>query len=208
MGRNIADGRRAELRSAFEAAVARGEARPLVVPWCLVGAFVLPALYLAVPHTKRPWLYRARFLVVAAVAGLGLDMMRNTSSTNMACAYATGLIAAWGTVWALTLLVWTRPQFDAERVQRRLVKPKTPAAAAAWNGNGNNGHAVGELKAPDESVARGLAQGYEYYWQAFPADAPFLARLDWAVDLCLAFRGPGTWAAELVYTAMCDAARD
>jgi len=209
--------RRAELRTAFKAAVTAGEARPFLVPWSLIPTLVLPALYLSIPHTRRPWLYQARYLVAAAVVGLNLEMLWSTSSTNMATAYATGLCAAWGISWTLTVLVWMRPQFEAERVARRRRVPALDAdgpghKAADHASGGSNGHIssvapadsepkrrvqVQNAVAPDASVARSLEDGFEYYWQAFPADAPWLTRLDWAFDLSWAWRGSGIYSLPL-----------
>jgi len=208
---DLASQHRHELRAAFKKAVVSGEARAWTVPWCLLGPFVLPALYLSIPHTTRPWLYRARFLVLATIVVLSADIMRDASSTNMACAYAVGLLASWGVIWSSTLLIWMRPQFEAERVEKRRRRRRT-AVAGGQNGSSassvTNGHANGKAlpksqtgdndttdivpsKAGwDEDTAR-KAEEYEYYWQAFPARESFWTRLGWAVDLCLAFRGSG-----------------
>lgn len=52
-------------------------------------------------------------------------------------------------------------------------------------------HQISLLDAPDEDVARSLQEGYEYYWQAYPADAPLSTRFDWSLDLVSSFRGTG-----------------
>lgn len=52
-------------------------------------------------------------------------------------------------------------------------------------------HQVSLHDAPDEDVARSLREGYEYYWQAYPADAPFSTRFEWSFDLVSSFRGTG-----------------
>ncbi|KAK4136373.1 hypothetical protein BT67DRAFT_374537 [Trichocladium antarcticum] len=168
-----------EYRDIFHAAVAAGRVTPAVFPWSLVGSFFLPLLYLSIPHTKRPWLYRMRWAVAAAIVALNARMMQTTSAANAAVAYAVGLVAAWGTLWSLRLVLFTRPQWDAARVERRPRRcPKEPPAT----GTG--------AAAPDESVAAALAH-YEYFWQPFPSEAPFLARLGWAANLMTSFRGAG-----------------
>ena len=209
---NIAAIRRGELRTAFRLAVSTGNIRPFLYPWDLLPTFLLPALYLSIPHTRRPWLYRARFLVAAVIVALNLDILRNTSSIGSATSYASGLCASLGIAWALTVLVWTRPQFEAERVERRCREPDVEGDGSrrgiAGDQNGrSNGHLpesahdkpkqrsqdAAQLHdtAPDEDVAKSLQDGYEYYWQSFPADAPFKARFSWALDLCWAWRGSG-----------------
>lgn len=124
------------------------------------------------------------------------------------------------------LLIWTKPQFEAERVEKRK-RIADVGTSTTTNGSANghaengeakqNGHTIsnahpltaldgtvepskedlkaGEISqiinAPDEDIAKSLKDGYEYYWQAYPADAPFSTRLDWSVDLVLSFRGTG-----------------
>ncbi|KAK4156936.1 membrane bound O-acyl transferase family-domain-containing protein [Chaetomidium leptoderma] len=166
-----------QYRAAFGAALAAGEVKPLVIPWSLVGSFFLPLLYLSIPHTNRPWLYRMRWPVAAAVVYLNVGLMQTTSATNEAVAYATGLLAVWGTIWALRLLIFTRPQWEAARVERRLRRKEQEKPVAA-------------MVAPDESVAAVLP-AHEYVWRPFPATAPFLSRLGWTADLLTSLRGAG-----------------
>lgn len=151
-------------RAEFQSQVAAGARTPLLFHIYIVGSQLLPALYLAIPHRRRPWLYRARWLVLAAAAGLQWWMLRNGSSASFAGAYGVGLLAAWGLIWNLALLVWTRPQWEARRVVRRRgaaraaggreAAPRGEAPEAAsdvapsrrLNGSGSNGHAVRERR--------------------------------------------------------------
>ncbi|KAJ3578907.1 hypothetical protein NPX13_g1663 [Xylaria arbuscula] len=108
-------------RDQFRADVQAGITTPLVVPLHLFAYWVVPTLYLAIPHKNRPWLYRARWLVLAFVCAFHYDMTRHVKSLNFAASYGVGVIAAWGTIWNFYLLVWTKPQWDARRVERRTV---------------------------------------------------------------------------------------
>lgn len=201
---------REALKAQFKADLAAGPARPLVIPLDLFGTLLLPVIYLCIPHTRRPWLYRMRFAVLAVMMWLDYDMISRASSTNMASAYASGLAGAWGALWGMTVLIWTRPQFEAERVEKRLGRRTTVGngVAAGHNGHANWGllqrHPKGRLltspladkmtarfNAPDDTVARALSDGYEYHWQSYPADSPLSARLDWVIDYVTSFRGTG-----------------
>ncbi|KAL8370637.1 hypothetical protein RB595_000826 [Gaeumannomyces hyphopodioides] len=235
------------------------EPRPALVLQTFAINFGLPILYLTVPHAARPWLYRARLLVAGAVAVLNVAMARHTAPTNLAVAYAVGLAASWGTIWVFAALVFLRPQFDAERVERRLRPPRpsssssspvsarritsgimvapslvdlasspttystalasSPTAMSVSNGHTFNSHALNGHAAangtspvlksrrrksvrfvvpPDDDVACSLVE-HEYFWQAFPADAPFGTRLGWAFDYYMAWRGTGwSWAISCV----------
>ena len=43
-------------------------------------------------------------------------------------------------------------------------------------------------------------EGYEYYWEPYPADAPFSHRFNWAMDLVTNLRGEGRLAFKLLST--------
>ncbi|KAK7740657.1 hypothetical protein SLS62_011032 [Diatrype stigma] len=173
------------------------------------------------------------------------------------------LIAAWGTIWNFTLLVWTKPQWDAKRVDMRRKQRGngTPYRNGAFNSREitrrdepqgdsdaglethsrtsrgsfaqrgritahdgqQNGHTSAQRREQKvNGVLSGLREGnlaskqlsntsdtsvemqpgevpafaadtyteqeFEYYWQSYPEDGPFLARLDWAFDIVSTFR--------------------
>ncbi|KAI1118793.1 hypothetical protein F5Y14DRAFT_446608 [Nemania sp. NC0429] len=108
-------------RTRFHADVRAGTTTPFVVPLHLVAYWVVPTFYLAIPHRNRPWLYHAKWLVIAFVCAFDWYMIKNVASQNFASSYGAGLLAAWATIWNFTLLVWTKPQWDARRVERRRV---------------------------------------------------------------------------------------
>lgn len=211
----------------FSHELAAGTLKPLVVPYSLLGTVVLPILYFSIPHTNRPWLYRARYPLWALILVFNLHEAVTSSSANFAVGYAVGLMQAWGILWTATLLIWMSPQFEAERVERRkrtTTGSEQPVAGGTASGVSVNGDAAKGMKnvrrlqantptaatrqqgpqgrareAPDETVARSLAEGYEYYWQSYPAAAPFLARLGWSYDLVTSFRGTGwNWTVPII----------
>ncbi|KAK0748162.1 membrane bound O-acyl transferase family-domain-containing protein [Apiosordaria backusii] len=106
------------LRSIFYDQLSQGKTKPLVLPSAFFGTLFLPLLYLSIPHKTRPWLYRARWLVALAILYLNYQLLTTTSGSNIAISYAVGLIACHGTVWGLTAVLFTRPQWDAARVAR------------------------------------------------------------------------------------------
>ena len=169
----------AHYRAIFHSALARGEAKYFVLPYTLLGSTIIPIIYLSIPHRNRPWLYQARWAVAALMVALNFDLLTNgTSSANMAIAYVTGLVASWGTIWWLTILLVLEPQFEAARVQRRRRKRKLDG---------------GDEKVPvaiDESVAA-VQDEYEHYWQYYPSDGSLFERLGWIFDLMVALRGVG-----------------
>jgi hypothetical protein len=113
----------AAYRAAFNARIAEGSLRPFVLPYHLYGMFLL-VIYLLIPHTNNRVIYEARWVVLAVICAWQWKTLEDATSVSMATGFATGLISAWGVVWAFTWLVWMNPQRDAKRVQRRKVAPK------------------------------------------------------------------------------------
>ncbi|KAF2969505.1 hypothetical protein GQX73_g4070 [Xylaria multiplex] len=106
-------------RAKFRADVRDGAATPFVVPLHLLAYWIVPTLYLTIPHRNRPWLYHARWLVLGFVCAFNWYLVRHVRSISFASSYGVGLLGAWTTIWTFTLLIWTRPQWDARRVERR-----------------------------------------------------------------------------------------
>ncbi|KAF4948457.1 hypothetical protein FGADI_9654 [Fusarium gaditjirri] len=202
---NLGNIARAEYKALFDTEVAKGIREPLVLPFCLFGPFLLPIVYLAIPHRNRPWLYHARWLVVAFVVAFDAYMIQYMSSYNVAPAYASGLMGGWGILTTLNLLVWTDPQLDYARVVKT---PKGNMSQASskqlLNGdaNGSNQESVIRQRKPyHEAIAlsgdteahakNGSSKDVAYTWQKFPERGSFGERLNWTLDLATNFRKIG-----------------
>lgn len=136
---NLGDHVRAVYRAHFAHELALGTVKPLVVPYGVLVTFGLPILYYSIPHRNRPWLFAARYLLMLYILLYNVRETFVTTSPNFALGYAVGLMQAWGIIWNMTLLVFMRPQFDAERVEIRRARPKVDADVGV-NGS-TNGHA-------------------------------------------------------------------
>ncbi|KAM4063965.1 membrane bound o-acyl transferase family protein [Hirsutella rhossiliensis] len=94
----------------------------------------------------------------------------------------------------MNLLIWSRPQFDAARVLK-IPKRKGQGSCTGdrvgvtdeQNGVKRNGVAVASPRL--EQI--GVDAEFDYIWQRFPVDAPFLERFCWAADAVLSPRGAG-----------------
>ncbi|KAH7376031.1 hypothetical protein B0T11DRAFT_271447 [Plectosphaerella cucumerina] len=137
-------------RDMFKAALAEGTRRNFILPYDFIPSFFLPILYMAIPHTKRPWLYQARWLLLAFIVGFNVQTMARASSTNLAMSYAAGMYAFWSIMHNFALLVWMRPQFEAERVQRR----KRQALTSTVNMEMSRGDTSGSQIPQDGSAVR------------------------------------------------------
>jgi hypothetical protein len=204
---NLGDIARAEYKALFDTAVAQGTREPLVLPFCILGPFVLPTIYLTIPHRNRPWLYHARWLVVACVVVFDLNLVRRMSSYNVAPAYAAGLMGIWGILATLNLLVWTNPQADYARIIRipRNKQTQTLSNGSSNDDSGTNGfdqmkglrqrkpHA--EAQAPSGDIGtRAKHANLEdtvCVWQRYPESGSFVERLNWTFDLATNFREIG-----------------
>ncbi|KAG5917389.1 hypothetical protein E4U61_002752, partial [Claviceps capensis] len=207
---------RVEYRDSFHQALQDGSAKPFLFPYSMLGTMILPALWLTIPHVSRPWVYQTRWAVLAFVVVFNVHVMRVCTSTNFGCAYSGGLFAAWGIMQTLGMLVWKRPQFEAARVVK-VVETETEAEAEAEaeadleaegvtrghihkrTTNGHNGSMGQQGLRLRNGVANGslekvtrpesMSEEVEYRWQKFPAEAPFLDRLGWVLDLMTSLRG-------------------
>lgn len=202
---------RAMYRDTFRASVARGEKMPLVVPYSLLGAFIIPIAWLTIPQARYPWVYSTRWLIALFVIVFNVHVTQRTSSDNIAMAYLTGLLAAWGIIYNLNIIIWTRPQLTAARIIRR----KTTDLATE-NGSIVSKHPDPNMYNKESIVRRRPANGtrsresmsppdgealahiatkrkddFEYVWQPFPVDGRFSERLNWVFDLATSFRGCG-----------------
>ncbi|KAH8645990.1 hypothetical protein BGZ60DRAFT_424709 [Tricladium varicosporioides] len=203
----------------FDELVAKGELRPLVLPYHIYGYLGL-MVYLCIDHRQRPWLYKARWGVLGLISWWQWKTLWEASSASMATSFAAGLIASYVWVWAWVWLVFYKPQWDARRVGRRVIKKSRVENGQASNGeaiqarvndiavesrSGNtdlrqrsqaNGHAkdVGQVdKHTNGSTSRDEVELIEHYWQAYPST--IWERISWVTDLIVNFRGPGwNWA--------------
>ncbi|TVY44277.1 O-Mevalon transferase [Lachnellula occidentalis] len=208
-------------RQEFYKHVAEGSLRPIVFPYHLYGLFLLIA-YLCIPHTKRPYLYKARWLVLGAIAAFQWKTLCNTSSASITTAFAAGLVSAWVLVLSATWLVFNRPQFDSMRVELRM-KSGVGNGSRRAEGDGEqvdmykdaayaedshfrrrqkaNGYTNGEAEegVHQEAPKTGSHQLSEYYWQSYPDKLS--QRIDWVMDHLVNFRGPGwNWAIPILPT--------
>ncbi|KJZ71232.1 hypothetical protein HIM_09375 [Hirsutella minnesotensis 3608] len=124
-------------QAAFAQAVAEARSLPPVFPYTLLGAYIVPILWLTIPHVGRPRIYRTRWLVMVFVVAFNAHLLLKSSSAHKALAYVVGFVLAWGTFWSATLLIWTRSQFEAARAVRRdsgrrtrISSPRGSAAAS------------------------------------------------------------------------------
>jgi hypothetical protein len=183
-------------------AVAEERSRSFVIPHYYLVIFILPTLWLAIPHTRRPRLYQTRWLVMAAVAVINVHNVFHTGSTDVAYSIFASTMGTWGTTVCMNFLIWSRPQFDAARVlklSRRTEQRKGQGSNTEDRANvvhQRNGAHNGLPKRNGMTVARARLEKnagdeFDYVWQRFPDDAPFLERLGWVIDLMLNPRGAG-----------------
>lgn len=185
--------------------IAAGSARQLVFP-NIFFSLLLTAAYLCIPHVGRPWVYRARWLVVLLGLALDLHCVATVSSVRVQCSFAAGLIAVFNVCLTWTWLVWTRPQWEARRIRRR-----KRSKMGSTGGEGDGGVSTAISSTSDALTSRyvqksaaehgevssgheGWDKEWEYYWQPYPMNSIW-ERMDWVFDLLANFRGQGwSWS--------------
>ncbi|KAI6785679.1 uncharacterized protein J7T54_006013 [Emericellopsis cladophorae] len=185
---SLADAVRALYRASYKLALASQTHHPLILPYSLLGPFIVPTLFLAIPHSavRHPWRWRARWLVVAWVIWLDANIIRTTKSGNMAVGYANGLMAFWGVISTMNVLIWRNAQRDAARVVRVQPRPPTRQAEKQPVENG-----IRQRKGHERSDQIDYEKPVQYVWQPFPEEGTFGERLNWALDMTTNFRFAG-----------------
>lgn len=201
---NLADAVRAHHRATLTADILNGDSRPLVLPYSILGPFIVPTLWLAIPHSRNPWMWRARWVVVAYIAWFSAHLIWGTSSLNHACAYAAGLMANWGLISTLNLLVWNTPQLDAARIVKRAKESNGHANGAERDTPKENGHGLRHRNHTSDMRMKYQAHDpenleHDYVWEPFPERGTFGQRFNWALDLTTNFRFTGTKASTLIF---------
>lgn len=183
-------------RADFVRNTAINDIRPFIFPYHLYG-FMLLGLYLLIPHTKRPWLYAARWPLQVLIWMMHFSTLLDSRNMDPIMGFGAGLLGAYGMITTSTWLWWNSPQFDAKRIQRRKIKmgEKSDGVPEAVRGVSSGvdrsvldeGMQLKIVKDTQEETSQSQ-DAYEYYWQSFPED-DFWERLDWVTSLVLSRRG-------------------
>ncbi|KAI0998323.1 hypothetical protein K3495_g9871 [Podosphaera aphanis] len=188
-------------RELFAHRVAGGTLRPFVLPYNFWGEVAL-IVYLCIPHKDHPLIYAARWPVLAAITWFQWRTLWESSSMSAATGYAVGMSAMWILLWSWTWLVFSRPQWDAKRVQRgvRLVDadrklPGKPSSEWLDDDTRKQQHEGTGTENSHRPDAQGGDLDYvgeksvTYFWQPYPER--LVERIPWVIDLVTNFRGPG-----------------
>jgi hypothetical protein len=180
-----------------------GASRPILFPGHFYGFFILFA-YLLIPHTKRPWVYAARWPVLAIILAFQVRALLDSRHMGLGAGIMVGMSAIYGAGLASTWLCWNRPQFDAKQIQMRVIhkeKNSTGLVGAKGESSGidlgiETTKGAGRPAISGEDVREGSPRNEgpeekeldtEYYWQSYPED--FLERISWVSSLILSRRG-------------------
>ncbi|OAG05513.1 uncharacterized protein CC84DRAFT_1144926 [Paraphaeosphaeria sporulosa] len=175
--------------------VQAGKYQPILYPWDTL-AVLLVIIYMLIPHQNRAWLRKARFFIFAINLMYTAYLIKNVRAKGVANTLGIGLIAAWGTMYILAVIVCNDPQRDFMRIERTEGMFSSDRAPVNGTQNGNarttsnsedsNG-VLKDLPETKESLGPSRRHG-EFAWQAYPS-TPFIERLDWVLDLFANFRG-------------------
>lgn len=203
-------------RQIFFEQVEQGQRRQIVLPQAFFIPFILPIIWLAIPHNGRSWLYRARWFIFVLALLVNYEQAARASSNNVGWAVVSGLMSTYGTMLCFQHMILTNPQRDAARIIKVSfgkypdrafaplgeLPPPQPSAKPEYTACPGTAATNPHLKPQSESTASHIVDTPDfdttssYIWQRFPSEAPILARLGWAADLVLSFRGAG-WSSSI-----------
>ncbi|EPE28134.1 hypothetical protein GLAREA_04925 [Glarea lozoyensis ATCC 20868] len=142
----------------FHDRVKEGSVRPLVPHYHLGGMFLLLA-YLSIPHTTRPWLYKARWVVLAIITWHSWKTAWETSSQSAGVALVASLVSAWSWVMGCVWLVFCRPQFEAKRVEKRIIRAPATEKKESEEQNISNADFASEADGVGHEISSNVAAG-------------------------------------------------
>ena len=205
--------------AAFQSALQNNTIDRFLYPWDALPALILVLAVLFIPGRRRSRLY-AR-LAFALILALCVSTTRRCRSIGMTGGYGIGLMSAWGVLWTAVLLLCNDPKTKFRRIERRDVRVgmtqgriQGKRRAGEQEGYANGVMTVSSAKevmsasrrslknrrvwgvsgtssepASDDGDAKGSTPPHQLVWQGFPKSLGH--RLDWTIDLCTSFRGPG-----------------
>lgn len=188
----------------FHSAIADGKIEPFLYPWDTIPAGVLVLAVLFLPRLRSKYTRWASYGVFLSIILSCVSIMRRSRSLGLASGYGIGLMCVWGIVWSAVLLVYNDPTTAFQRVEWREDMEEQSTATLRSNGSANStkppvastrnrrayGIVAGEPTKQDED-AQDVKKNPKHHlvWQPYPDN--FRHRLDWVIDLCTSFRGPG-----------------
>ena len=145
----------------YNLALFTGTYTPYLIPQAFLGYVVL-FLYLIVPPNLSKVQPLYRYTLFTLILSLSLYNILYARALESTSGNMNGVLSAWCILWSAIFLIWTDPQHDFRRLERR---PKD-----------KHGPLEPELKDPPE-----------YYWRGRPAS--LTGRVFWTADLLTNLRG-------------------
>jgi Membrane bound O-acyl transferase family len=190
---------------AFRTALQNGEIDPFVYPWDAIPAGILILAVLCLPTLNAKYSRWPSSCVFMLIVLSCISVMQRCRSLGLASGYGIGLMAVWGIIWSAVLLIYNDPRTAFQRLEWRDKKEQSSAVSQS---NGSADSAIlpssslrnrrvygvgGGAHEPTENSQDAQSQfkisKCFLVWQSYPESLRH--RLDWAIDLCTSFRGPG-----------------
>ncbi|KAI9762628.1 MAG: hypothetical protein M4579_000246 [Chaenotheca gracillima] len=191
-----------------------GSISPFVYPYEAFGIYLLLA-YLFISHQRYPLVRRARYIVFLLIAYFESSTILRCKTTTGGTGFGIGIVCGFGIVWAAAAILFTDPQKDFKRLDKRRHhgQPKDTLSSQS-NANGSASSATSDAHSNGGPVWRGPKKSDQvlqdspdsdagspnfhpssededavFFWQPFPEG--LLSRLNWITDLMFSFRGIG-----------------
>lgn len=178
----------------YDNGVKTGSITPATYPSITYGTALL-VLFLLIPPTTIFSGRAARYLIFAIIYLVDAWIIDNCRAYGSAISFGVGIVTAWGTVWAATLLVFTNAKADYKRIEERLGKSTVQQGSEVLDEEIRDEAINSDLRKRNASANKvnqadeqDQSRSISYVWQSYPT-WPFQHRLRWVLDLVGNFRG-------------------
>lgn len=178
----------------YASLIASGDYQPFLYPWATLGAGLV-LLYLLFDHRKSPTLQAIRLPLYGLLCAFSSLCILTIRARSAPAAYGVGLLSSFGTLWCGAIMCFNDCQTQFKRIDRadnegHMRSQKSHNDSVSQNGTASKPVSSQTSRTEGRSSNVSNESTGRYIWQSYPS-GPFIARLDWVVDIFCSFRGIG-----------------
>ena len=195
-----------EREARYAASLLSGHFKPFIYPLDALPGLVLLFAILFLPNLPKSQRRVASVLILLSVILQCVNVAISRRTLTLASGYGIGLICAWGTIMTFSIVVISNPENDFIRLESIGKSPESSLATSYISSGSSSardvnkfagsigdrrtrrgGQGVVKIPLPLDSPKDNTNEDNKLAWQRFPSTV--LHRVEWALDLMMAFRG-------------------